>query len=253
MALTRRTWLDGHDADDQDDGPFAASTASTREAEKGRGKLAGFPDDLCLTGSHGVLCDDDDDASHVIGISLGYVSDFSVNPSSVAPSASASATLLTLFVYARPLPPLKWRLPPTLQDLVLVNNPALSGRLAISVACLPLLCKRGGGGRSLVASGAPPTMPSVPRAPLGCLPEKEREREGGRPWIPLTSLRRLQHPPGLLSAARCCRALPAFRRRPTRANRLSAPAHRRPPPIAGPRATTAHPPPSVAARRAYML
>jgi hypothetical protein len=32
--------LDDHDADDQDDGPFAASTASTREAEKGRGKIA---------------------------------------------------------------------------------------------------------------------------------------------------------------------------------------------------------------------
>uniref|UniRef100_A0A0D3GYA8 Uncharacterized protein n=1 Tax=Oryza barthii TaxID=65489 RepID=A0A0D3GYA8_9ORYZ len=94
LCVRWRTWLDGHDADDQDDGPFAASTASTREAEKGRGKLAGFPDDLCLAGSHGVLCDDDD-ASHVVGISLGYVSDFSVNPSSAAPSASASATLLT--------------------------------------------------------------------------------------------------------------------------------------------------------------
>lgn len=58
---------------------------------------ASFPDDLCLAGPHGVSCDDDDggNASHVVGISLGYVSDFSVNPSSVAPSASASATLLT--------------------------------------------------------------------------------------------------------------------------------------------------------------
>uniref|UniRef100_A0A0E0LDP4 non-specific serine/threonine protein kinase n=1 Tax=Oryza punctata TaxID=4537 RepID=A0A0E0LDP4_ORYPU len=122
---------------------------------------ASFPDDLCLAGPHGVSCDDDGNASHVVGISLGYVSDFSANPSCVAPSPSAAAaTLLTsgllaasfprlrsLFVYgcfvgdddARPLPPLPWRLPPTLQDLVLVNNPALSGRLAISAASLPLL------------------------------------------------------------------------------------------------------------------
>uniref|UniRef100_A0A0E0QGN9 Uncharacterized protein n=1 Tax=Oryza rufipogon TaxID=4529 RepID=A0A0E0QGN9_ORYRU len=160
LCVRWRTWLDGHDADDQDDGPFATSTASTREAEKGRGKLAGFPDDLCLTGSHGVLCDDDDDASHVVGISLGYVSDFSVNPSSRPPppppprsSRPASSGCFVGDDDARPLPPLPWRLPPTLQDLVLVNNPALSGRLAISVACLPLLCKRGGGGRSWVASG----------------------------------------------------------------------------------------------------
>nr|BAH80019.1 hypothetical protein [Oryza sativa Indica Group] len=92
LCVRRRTWLDGHDANDQDDGPFTASTASTREAEKGRGKLAGFPDDLCLAGPHGVLCDDGD-ASHIVGISLGYVSDFSANPSSAAPSAFAATSL----------------------------------------------------------------------------------------------------------------------------------------------------------------
>ncbi|KAF0931432.1 hypothetical protein E2562_004559 [Oryza meyeriana var. granulata] len=123
---------------------------------------ASFPDDLCLAGPHGVSCDDDGgNTSHVVGLSLGYVSEFSANPSCVSPSPSAAATLLTsglvaasfprlrsLFVYGcfvrpgdgtRPLPPLAWLLPTALQDLVLVNNPALSGRLAISAAHLPLL------------------------------------------------------------------------------------------------------------------
>ncbi|KAG8094861.1 hypothetical protein GUJ93_ZPchr0012g19197 [Zizania palustris] len=121
---------------------------------------ASFPDDLCLAGPHGVSCDDDGNVSHVVGISLGYVSDFSANPPCVAPSPFAAATLLTsglvatsfprlrrIFIYGcflqpddtRPLPPLPWLLPPTMQDIVLVNNPALSGRLAISAARLPLL------------------------------------------------------------------------------------------------------------------
>lgn len=138
---------------------------------------ASFPDDLCLAGPHGVSCDDDDggNASHVVGISLGYVSDFSANPSCAAPSAATLLTsgllaasfprLRSLFVYgcfvgdddARPLPPLPWRLPPTLQDLVLVNNPALTGRLAISAASLPLL-------RRLVvaSSGLSGDLPSTP-------------------------------------------------------------------------------------------
>ncbi|EAZ01752.1 hypothetical protein OsI_23783 [Oryza sativa Indica Group] len=112
---------------------------------------ASFPDDLCLAGPHGVSCDDDDggNASHVVGISLGYVSDFSANPSCAAPSAATLLTsgllaasfprLRSLFVYgcfvgdddARPLPPLPWRLPPTLQDLVLLvlSGSRFAGRI----------------------------------------------------------------------------------------------------------------------------
>uniref|UniRef100_A0A0D9WSA8 Leucine-rich repeat-containing N-terminal plant-type domain-containing protein n=1 Tax=Leersia perrieri TaxID=77586 RepID=A0A0D9WSA8_9ORYZ len=125
---------------------------------------ASFPDDLCLAGPHGITCDADDggDTSHVVALSLGYVSDFSANPRCDSSSSAAAANLLTsgllaaasfprlrtLFVYGcfvvagdggggevtRP-----WILPPTLQDLVLVNNPALTGRLDITGVDLPLL------------------------------------------------------------------------------------------------------------------
>ncbi|XP_078441868.1 ROP-interactive CRIB motif-containing protein 7 [Wolffia australiana] len=111
-----------------------------------------FPEDLCLSGPHGVVCDlfpGDVDVVHVVELNLGYVSDYSPNPScgdspALSPHLSAASFpfLRKLFFYrcftranATPSAALTdafWAQLPSasLEELVFVENPALGGRLS---------------------------------------------------------------------------------------------------------------------------
>nr|CAD1820898.1 unnamed protein product [Ananas comosus var. bracteatus] len=146
-----------------------------------------YPDDLCLSGPHGLLCDlfsDPSDNSgavpHIVELNFGFVSDFSSNPP-CGPNASISPVLLSaassfpflrkLFYYncfaaARsPLPIRPWSLPASLEELVLIQNPSLVGRIPPSVGDLPRL-------RRLVVSGTgvSGTIPDE----IGALPDLEQ-------------------------------------------------------------------------------
>ncbi|XP_020080055.1 piriformospora indica-insensitive protein 2 [Ananas comosus] len=146
-----------------------------------------YPDDLCLSGPHGLLCDlfsDPSDSSgavpHIVELNFGFVSDFSSNPP-CGPNASISPVLLSaassfpflrkLFYYncfaasRSPLPTRPWSLPASLEELVLIQNPSLVGRIPPSVGDLPRL-------RRLVVSGTgvSGTIPDE----IGDLPDLEQ-------------------------------------------------------------------------------
>ncbi|KAL2556917.1 ROP-interactive CRIB motif-containing protein 7 [Forsythia ovata] len=110
-----------------------------------------FPDDLCISAPHGVVCDYFSDTSassatsfttHITELSFGFVSDYSPNPpcnanSTVDPSLlSPLSHLKKLFFYkcftqtkiAFPdFSPLSFR---NLEELVFIENPALFGSLS---------------------------------------------------------------------------------------------------------------------------
>ncbi|CAA0823949.1 ROP-interactive CRIB motif-containing protein 7 [Striga hermonthica] len=103
-----------------------------------------FPDDLCASAPHGVVCDYSSDAAaeaapHVTELSFGYVSDYSPNPP-CGPTSAFDPTLLQplarlkkLFFYkcfteAKLAFPDFSRLP-SLVELVFVDNPAVFGSL----------------------------------------------------------------------------------------------------------------------------
>ncbi|CAI8602803.1 unnamed protein product [Vicia faba] len=103
-----------------------------------------YPDDLCLSAPHGVVCDyypsDSDDhnvqnqqqKAHIVELNFGYVSDETPNPP-CSPNATLNPLLFTSFPYLQklffykcfnntqnPLP----SLPPSLQELVFIQNPS---------------------------------------------------------------------------------------------------------------------------------
>ncbi|XP_072979899.1 uncharacterized protein [Typha angustifolia] len=112
-----------------------------------------YPDDLCLSGPHGLVCDLFDAGDpHIVELNFGYVSDFSPNPpcgpnATVAPLllsyASSFPFLRKLFFYncftdsKAPLPTTPWNLPDSLEELVFIKNPSLVGRIGISIGDLP--------------------------------------------------------------------------------------------------------------------
>lgn len=103
-----------------------------------------FPDDLCSSAPHGVVCDYFSAAAtpHVTELSFGFVSDYSPNPS-CGPSSTLDPSLLAplshlrkLFFYKcftqaeTPFPDFSaLNRSSSLEELVLIANPALTGSL----------------------------------------------------------------------------------------------------------------------------
>ncbi|MCE5166677.1 hypothetical protein HAX54_023950 [Datura stramonium] len=125
-----------------------------------------FPDDLCSSSAHGVLCDyfvlqdnfTTTYTAHVTELSLGYVSDYAPNPP-CTPNSTLNASLLAPFSYLTkifiykcftenevPFPEFE-SLPSSLEELVFMENPALVGSLSEKVGNLTSL-------RRLVLSGS---------------------------------------------------------------------------------------------------
>ncbi|KAJ8558167.1 hypothetical protein K7X08_004933 [Anisodus acutangulus] len=127
-----------------------------------------FPDDLCSSSPHGVLCDyfvlqDNNNnnstfTAHVTEISLGYVSDYAPNPP-CTPKSTLNASLFAPFGYLRKIFVYKCfvknevslfdfgSLPESLEELVFMENPGLVGSLSDKVGNLMSL-------RRLVLSGS---------------------------------------------------------------------------------------------------
>ncbi|XP_055811792.1 piriformospora indica-insensitive protein 2 isoform X1 [Solanum dulcamara] len=122
-----------------------------------------FPDDLCSSSPHGVLCDysistTTSFTAHVTEISLGYVSDYAPNPP-CTPKSTLNASLFAPFTYLRKI--FVYRcftenevsfldfgsLPSSVEELVFMENPALVGSLSEKVGNLSSL-------RRLVLSGS---------------------------------------------------------------------------------------------------
>ncbi|VFQ86262.1 unnamed protein product [Cuscuta campestris] len=124
-----------------------------------------FPDDLCSAAPHGVVCDvfeeGDGNASasasgggggtsHITELNFGYVSDYSPNPP-CAPKSTLDHSLLARFTRLRKLffyqcftqtnvsfPDLS-PLGPTLEEVVFIDNPALTGSLRGNIGHLKAL------------------------------------------------------------------------------------------------------------------
>ncbi|XP_027094660.1 uncharacterized protein [Coffea arabica] len=113
-----------------------------------------FPDDLCSSAPHGVVCDFFDDnatvSSHITELSFGYVSDYSPNPP-CTPDSTLNASLFSPFTHLRklffykcltetsvPLPDFS-SLGPSLEELVFVENPSLLGSLSGRMSTLTSL------------------------------------------------------------------------------------------------------------------
>ncbi|XP_059297809.1 piriformospora indica-insensitive protein 2-like [Lycium ferocissimum] len=125
-----------------------------------------YPDDLCSSSPHGILCDyftlqDNDNDSftaHVTEISLGYVSDYAPNPP-CTPKSTLNASLFAPFGYLRKIFVYKCfvesevslldfgSLPSSLDELVFLENQGLVGNLSEKVGNLRSL-------RRLVLSGS---------------------------------------------------------------------------------------------------
>ncbi|KAG8389187.1 hypothetical protein BUALT_Bualt02G0202900 [Buddleja alternifolia] len=104
-----------------------------------------FPDDLCSSAPHGVVCDYFSDttatSAHIVELSFGYVSDYSPNPpcnsnSTLDPSLLAPLShLKKLFFYKcftqsnLPFPDFSRSFHSSLEELVFVENPSLIGSL----------------------------------------------------------------------------------------------------------------------------
>ncbi|XP_012569751.2 uncharacterized protein, partial [Cicer arietinum] len=101
-----------------------------------------FPDDLCFSAPHGVVCDYYSSSSttqqkaHIVELNFGYVSDETPNPP-CSPNATFNPLLFTSFNYLRKLffykcfnntqnhkPLHNLSLPPSLQELVFIENPS---------------------------------------------------------------------------------------------------------------------------------
>ncbi|KAJ4844050.1 hypothetical protein Tsubulata_013456 [Turnera subulata] len=110
-----------------------------------------YPDDLCLSAPHGVVCDyftDEDpptnstETAHISELSFGYVSDYTPNPP-CTPNSTLDPLIFTSFKYLRKLffykcfteTPVSWPevsgsgFGAGLEELVLIENPALVGSL----------------------------------------------------------------------------------------------------------------------------
>ncbi|KAF8401941.1 hypothetical protein HHK36_012892 [Tetracentron sinense] len=102
-----------------------------------------FPDDLCNSAPHGVVCDnvaDENGNSHIIELSFGYVSDYSSNPpchsnSTFSPRLFSFTHLRKLFFYKCftetevSLSGYLSKLGSSLEELVFIENPSLVGTL----------------------------------------------------------------------------------------------------------------------------
>ncbi|GAB2262719.1 hypothetical protein Droror1_Dr00003716 [Drosera rotundifolia] len=110
-----------------------------------------FPDDLCLSAPHGIVCDyfpdDHDDhisggSTHVVELSFGFVSDYSPNPpcleNSTFPSSAAALPRLRKLFFYRCFTGMAVQFPEfgsgslgftSLEELVLIENPALVGKI----------------------------------------------------------------------------------------------------------------------------
>ncbi|KAG5002842.1 hypothetical protein JHK82_026856 [Glycine max] len=100
-----------------------------------------FPDDLCLSAPHGVVCDfptHQNETPHVVELSFGYVSDETPNPPCSLNATLNNPLISTSFPYLRKLffyncfnktlpPPLS--LPSSLEELVFINNPSFVAAL----------------------------------------------------------------------------------------------------------------------------
>ncbi|CAN4093218.1 unnamed protein product [Withania somnifera] len=125
-----------------------------------------FPDDLCSSSPHGVLCDyfelQDKSSTtftaHVTELNLGYVSDYAPN-APCTPKSTLNASLFAPFSYLRKIFVYKCftenevslldfgSLPDSLEELVFLENPGLVGSLSEKVGNLMSL-------RRLVLSGS---------------------------------------------------------------------------------------------------
>uniref|UniRef100_A0A7N1A128 non-specific serine/threonine protein kinase n=1 Tax=Kalanchoe fedtschenkoi TaxID=63787 RepID=A0A7N1A128_KALFE len=106
-----------------------------------------FPDDLCVSAPHGVVCDyflgeNSTSSAHVTELSFGYVSDYNSNPP-CAPNATLPSWIFSSFPQLRKLfvfscfvgqsrvsfPGFPAGCGGELEELVLIDNPSLSGSL----------------------------------------------------------------------------------------------------------------------------
>ncbi|KAI5395233.1 hypothetical protein KIW84_061725 [Lathyrus oleraceus] len=107
-----------------------------------------YPDDLCLSAPHGVVCDyypsdgengqNQQQKAHIVELNFGYVSDETPNPP-CSPNATLNSLLFTSFTYLQKLFFYKCfnntrnpihltslpSLPPSLQELVFIQNPSV--------------------------------------------------------------------------------------------------------------------------------
>ncbi|KAK9282505.1 hypothetical protein L1049_005424 [Liquidambar formosana] len=115
-----------------------------------------FPDDLCSSAPHGVVCDYFDDTTaaanvtsetttetpHITELSFGYVSDYNPNPP-CSPNSTLSPSLFTSFTHLRKLffykcftesqvtiPDISPGFGSTLEELVFIDNPSIVGSLS---------------------------------------------------------------------------------------------------------------------------
>ncbi|KAI3984859.1 hypothetical protein MKX01_039476 [Papaver californicum] len=115
-----------------------------------------FPDDLCHSGPHGLVCDyffdenGNNGSVHITELSFGYVSEYSSNPpcsfnSTFSPSLTNFSQLKKLFFYKCftdkevSIPGYFSNLSSTLQELVFVENPSLFGTLNNKISTFPSL------------------------------------------------------------------------------------------------------------------
>ncbi|KAI3968771.1 hypothetical protein MKX01_028921 [Papaver californicum] len=110
-----------------------------------------FPDDLCNSGPHGLVCDyffdenGNNGSVHITELSFGYVSEYSSNPpcsfdSTFSPSLTNFSQLKKLFFYKCftnkevSIPRYFSNLSSTLQELVFIENPSLFGTLNYKIS-----------------------------------------------------------------------------------------------------------------------
>ncbi|KAI3676476.1 hypothetical protein L1987_86085 [Smallanthus sonchifolius] len=106
-----------------------------------------FPDDLCSSAPHGVVCDYPTDAKtlHIIELNFGYVSDYNPNPTCTPNSTLLDPTLLSSFPHLRKLffyncfthqpvslPDIS-RVGSEIEEFVFIDNPALFGSLSDNI------------------------------------------------------------------------------------------------------------------------
>ncbi|XP_068651417.1 piriformospora indica-insensitive protein 2 [Aristolochia californica] len=118
-----------------------------------------YPDDLCISGPHGIVCDYFHGRLHVTELNLGYVSDYSSNPScssnsSFSPRIASFPFLRKLLFYRCftgervVLPGYLWNLnSSSLEELYLLDNPSLEGVVSGRIGCFTRL-------RRIVLSGS---------------------------------------------------------------------------------------------------
>uniref|UniRef100_A0A7N0TC75 Disease resistance R13L4/SHOC-2-like LRR domain-containing protein n=1 Tax=Kalanchoe fedtschenkoi TaxID=63787 RepID=A0A7N0TC75_KALFE len=119
-----------------------------------------FPDDLCASAPHGVVCDvflgEDSTAAHITELNFGFVSDYNSNPP-CAPNATLPSWIFSSFPRLRKLfvfscfagesesyvtfPDVPAGCGTELEELVLIDNPSLNGSLGGIVRSLVNLRK----------------------------------------------------------------------------------------------------------------